>query len=156
MNLFLVKHKTSQSCESTVSYLPPDIINDRLNLITFTIWQFYFKINRQWTQVFLSFITRLNRSKNNLDSWVKRSEILKELMQPMQNSQQDILQKEQDFTKLWENADKNIFRDKVHIYIFYFMTLVIAIIVPTILIYFIANHIRLNALVKSLTINKTP
>ena len=76
-------------------------------------------------------------------------------MQQMKHFQQDIVQKEQSFTKHIENADINLLRDNVYIYRFYFMTSLVAIILSIILIYVIADHFRLKDLVTGLQINKT-
>ena len=47
------------------------------------------------------------------------------------------------------------FKDNTHIYRFYFVTSVVAIIVSIALIYFIADHVRLKDLVGGKIISKT-
>ena len=92
----------------------------------------------QWFSVSLQDFT-------NLANLFKRPQYLKHL-------QQDFFQQDWSFTKLIGNADKYFLET---IYRLNFVTLVVAIIISIILIYFIAEHDRLKALVMGLTINKT-
>ena len=72
----------------------------------------------------------------------------------MDHSQWEFLQREQEFTRLLEDADNNFFTYNVHIYIFYLVTSVTVILMTILLMVFLEHHVRLNILVRGLTVSK--
>ena len=101
-----------------------------------------------------SMLTTSHRlKKNNLDSLVKRQKYLKEFIQQMRHSEQDITEEDQCLTKHLDTARKNIFRDNAYIYRFYFVPTEVVIIVTFVLVFFIANHVRLKTLFTELALN---
>ena len=78
------------------------------------------------------------------------------MKQQIKHSQQQFFQREQGFTRLLDAADKNFFRNNVHIYKFYFVTSVVTILTSIILIHFITDHVILKALVIELPQGKIP
>ena len=65
-------------------------------------------------------------------------------MQQIKHSNKNFL-KRTGFAKVLDDADRNAFENNVHLYRFYFVTLVVAILVSTILKTFIAVHVRPKA-----------
>ena len=72
-------------------------------------------------------------------------------MEQIKHSKQEFLQEVHGFTKPINNADKYFFRDSIHINRSCSVTSAVVIIVPFTLIYFMADHVRLKALVTGLT-----
>ena len=92
---------------------------------------------------------------HNLKCVAKRHKQLKDFIWQMKHSQQEFLMRDQDLFKLLADADKNFLANNVHIYRFYFVTLV-TILMSIILMAFTADHVRLKVLGIGLATNKIP
>ena len=74
----------------------------------------------------------------------------------MKHFQQDFGKQDQGFTEFLDSADNIFLKDNLHMYKFYFVTLIAVVLEALVFLYFIADHIKLPTLVEHLILRKNP